>query len=159
MKNWVVGILGLVSLSAFAAEPPAYYQSVHGTLVASLFERHDFDFTPGSLSNCTRNDAGQLVLYKCDVSGAKMTVAGNGTSMVLTPAHVNVFYKRQQDGRWIHEYDFVGSYSETGGRVPLSSTAELVLWNYEGVNGDIQGSFKLIDYGVFGAVQATDAQR
>lgn len=154
MKKLIGGCLVLVSMSAGAAEVPVYYGDLKGTVLTGLVDRASFEFTPGSISNCTKNDVGSLIAYNCQVQGTSAKVTGNGKTISVAFDKVWVAYKRQGDGRWVREYRFRTVYEEKG-PVTLSSEANLTLWNYDVAPLDIKGSLSLVDYGVFGGIQAT----
>ena len=153
----VIGVIALVWVGlSVAADAPKYYGPLQGVVASGLTERSEFRFTPGTLSACTKNDAGTIVGHTCVVTGAKATVVGaNGKTLDVKFGPKLWGGYIQHSSGFYQEYRLTGEYTETVGGTALPRTAELILWNYFNSPEDIKGSLRLVELGVVGGIQAS----
>lgn len=143
------------AVTAVASDIPQYYPPLKGVVVSGLLERLSFEFSPGTLSDCTKNDAGLLIAYSCAVAGNVVKVSSaTGKALQVSFDKVWVAYTQHSGGAY-REYRFKGTYREPGSPVSLSSDVELRLWNYFNSPDDIRGGISLPGYGASGGIQAS----
>ena len=154
MNGIIIACLAFASIGALAAAPP-YYPMLHGTVMSGLLERDNFDFTPGTLENCSITALHEIDVFNCEVKGVTAKVSNASGKMIsVTFDKVWIANARGKDG-WTWEYRFRTKYQDATANPPLSSEVTLQLWHFDKAPDDIKGSFGLTAYGVVGGIQAS----
>jgi hypothetical protein len=141
----IMGCLVLgTCLVAYGSEGPTYLGSLKGLVLAGMFQRGTFSFSPGVISDCKRDEVADMVVYHCKATDAELNMAGqNSVSGKIKLESANIYSRRTETGNLSRRYFFKGKYTETTGSAPFESEADLTFWTLRSQPSDITGQVKL----------------